>query len=103
MVNKILYLKNNSNIKEGTFDPSVMKPQVITLSTHGVDDNSILSRHLESSISVTPDKDVLSFFSIASTGKKRTYQVEKGFEKYSAYSKNTETEISHSLTETEIK
>ena len=35
--------KNNRNIKEGVIGPNLMKPQVITLKTPGVDYNHTLS------------------------------------------------------------
>ena len=44
----------NRKINEGIIDPSVNKYQVITMSTPGVDDVSILSKQSETSITVTP-------------------------------------------------
>ena len=44
----------NRKINEGIIDPSVNKSQVITMSTPGVDDVSILSKQSETSITVTP-------------------------------------------------
>ena len=46
----------NSNINEGLIDPSVKKHQVVTLSTSYVDDFSIMSKQLETSMSITPNK-----------------------------------------------
>ena len=53
----------NNNNNEGIIYPSVKKNQVITLSTTVVDDASILSKQSETSMSITPNKEVFRFFS----------------------------------------
>ena len=46
----------NSNINKEIVDKSVKKPQLITIHTPGVDDVSILSKKLETSMSIIPNK-----------------------------------------------
>ena len=51
-----IYENKNSNIKEGIIYPNLVKLQVITMSNTVVDDNYTLSKHSETSMSVTLDK-----------------------------------------------
>ena len=49
---------SNGNTNEGIIDPIVNKPEVITPYAENVDNFCILSTQSESSMSVTPDKEV---------------------------------------------
>ena len=90
-------MSNGKNIKinKQIIDPSVKKPKVTTLSTVDVEIFYIMSKQSESSISITPNKEVLVFFNIstASTGTTKLGELRKDPKKHSADTQNKYKEL----------